>query len=134
MVELLVVSLFIILVVMGGFMVAFVRNVLHAIIGLGICLFGIAGLFLHLNSPFVAAMQVLIYIGGITVAMVFAMMLSTTAGAPLGAGIQKITGAIACATLFFNGVGMVLLKSEFSQRAQPEAEAWSVQQIGHGFM
>ncbi|MCC6748718.1 MAG: NADH-quinone oxidoreductase subunit J [Deltaproteobacteria bacterium] len=60
----------------GGLLAASLRNVLHAIFGLAISLLGVAGLFLSLGSPFLAAMEVLIYIGGISVAMVFAVMLS----------------------------------------------------------
>ena len=76
MLEQAVIYTFVALVLIGGFIAAFSRPILYAIIGLGISLLGLAGLFLNLGSAFVAAMQVLIYIGGITVAIVFAMMLS----------------------------------------------------------
>ena len=71
MLEQAVIYTFVALVLIGGGLAAFSRQILYAIIGLGISLLGLAGLFLNLGSPFVAAMQVLIYIGGITVAIVF---------------------------------------------------------------
>ena len=76
MVEHAVLYLFAGLVLLGGLLAAFAGQVLYAIIGLGVALLGLSGVFLFLGSPFVAAMQLLIYIGGITVAIVFAMMLS----------------------------------------------------------
>ena len=72
---------------LGAMLAVSLPNILYAIFGLGLSLLGIAGLFLSLGSPFVAAMQVLIYVGGITVAMVFAVMLSFAMGAKPTAGL-----------------------------------------------
>ena len=66
---------------LGAMLAVGLSNILYAIFGLGLALLGVAGLFLSLGSPFVAAMQILIYVGGITVAMVFAVMLSFAMGA-----------------------------------------------------
>jgi NADH:ubiquinone oxidoreductase subunit 6 (subunit J) len=75
------------------------RNIFHNVLGLALSLIGVAGLFLYLNSPYVALMQILIYVGAITIAICFAVMLSEplyrpgppqsflkTLGALLGAG------------------------------------------------
>ena len=51
MVEQVVVGGFVALVLAGGLMAAWMRHILYAIIGLGISLFGLAGLFLTLGSP-----------------------------------------------------------------------------------
>ena len=71
---------------LGAMLAVGLPNILYAIFGLGLALLGIAGVFLSLGSPFVAAMQILIYVGGITVAMVFAVMLSFALGAKPAAG------------------------------------------------
>jgi len=133
MIEQLAVYLFAGLVVAGGLMAAFMRQVLHAIIGLGISLLGLSGLFLYLGSPFVAAMQLLIYIGGITVAIVFAMMLSLSmALRPPQSQPRKFALAIVGAAFFFAAMATVIRGVEFSQLAQQApAAAWQVEQLGH---
>ena len=136
MLEQTVVYLFVALVLIGGGMAAFSRQVLYAIIGLGISLLGLAGLFLTLGSPFVAAMQVLIYIGGITVAIVFAMMLSIAMSVrPPNPDVRKSLFAVACAVVFFVAVISVIRDTSFRQVAAPASEkAWSVGALGHALL
>jgi len=56
--------------------VAFSRNVVYSAFSLMGTLMGAAGLFLLLAADFVAVVQVLIYVGGILVLMLFAVMLT----------------------------------------------------------
>jgi NADH-quinone oxidoreductase subunit J len=131
----LVVYVFVALTLIGGGMAAFSRQVLNTIIGLGISLLGLAGLFLNLGSPFVAAMQVLIYIGGITVAIVFAMMLSISMSLlPPAPDIRKRMFAILSGMVFFVAVGAVVADTDFRIIAPASQEAWSVGQIGHSLL
>ncbi|MDA0335634.1 MAG: NADH-quinone oxidoreductase subunit J [bacterium] len=127
--------LFVALVLVGGGMAALSRHVLYNIVGLGISLFGMAGLFLQLGSPFVAAMQLLIYLGGITVAIVFAMMLSIamTLDPPTRTPVK--TGFAAVAALTF-GVGLHGLIGTASFAAAPPAptDAWAVAHIGSALL
>ena len=51
------------------------RNAVHSAIWLVVTLIGVAGLYLHLQAEFLAAVQVLVYIGGITVLFLFVIML-----------------------------------------------------------
>jgi NADH-quinone oxidoreductase subunit J len=51
------------------------RNAVHSAIWLVATLLGVAGLYLHLQAEFLAAVQVLVYIGGITVLFLFVIML-----------------------------------------------------------
>ncbi|HEY7680237.1 MAG TPA: NADH-quinone oxidoreductase subunit J [Terriglobia bacterium] len=51
------------------------RNAVHATIWLVITLLGVAGLYLHQQAEFLAAVQILLYIGGITVLFLFVIML-----------------------------------------------------------
>lgn len=55
--------------------VASVR-LIRAVCGLAICCFGLAGLYFFLNSPFLALMEILIYVGAVCVTIVFAVMLA----------------------------------------------------------
>jgi len=118
--------------VAGALLAVSLKNVLHAIFGLAITLLALAGLFLILNSPFVAAMEVLIYVGGISVAMVFAVMLSTVvpkhaAETPLRRGAAALV-----AILFMLGVGAVVVGADL-RSAMPRVvadELWSVAHLG----
>lgn len=133
MLEQLVLYLFASLVLGGGLMAALTRQILYAIIGLGLSLLGLSGIFLQLGSPFVAAMQLLIYIGGITVAIIFAMMLSLSmALRPPRSDPRKVGLAIVGASAFFAALATAARSTSFPLRAEvaPDA-AWAVSELGH---
>lgn len=58
-------------------MVILARNILHAGFSLALCLFGVAGLYLFLHADFLAAVQLIVYVGGILVLILFAIMFSS---------------------------------------------------------
>ena len=65
------------LVVIGSAcIVAFSRNIVHSAFSLLGTFGGVAGLYVFLGADFVAAVQVLIYVGGILVLILFAVMLT----------------------------------------------------------
>jgi NADH:ubiquinone oxidoreductase subunit 6 (subunit J) len=131
----LIAYIFIALTLLGGLMAAFARQVLYNIIGLGVSLLGLAGLFLNLGSPFVAAMQILIYIGGITVAIVFAMMLSIAMSLlPPAPNMSKRIFAILAGILFFITLMPIITGTHFDIVTPASEEAWSVGQIGHALL
>lgn len=60
----------------GGLMVVLSRNLWHSALFLMLSLFGTSGLFVLLVAPFLAAVQVLVYIGAIAILVLFAIMLT----------------------------------------------------------
>jgi NADH:ubiquinone oxidoreductase subunit 6 (subunit J) len=52
------------------------RNVFHAALFLILSFFGVAGLYVLLEAPFLAAVQLFIYVGGIAILIIFAIMLT----------------------------------------------------------
>ncbi len=54
----------------------FTRNVLYSAFGLVIVLVSLAGIFVVLGAEFVAVAQLMIYVGGIVVLLLFAIMLT----------------------------------------------------------
>lgn len=60
----------------GGLGVAINRNLFHSALFLVVSLFGVAGLYVMLAAPFLAAIQVLVYIGAIVILIIFAIMLT----------------------------------------------------------
>lgn len=135
MIETLVISLFFLLIVGASVYAALVPHTLHCIIGLGIVLFGVAGVFLYLGSPFVAAIQILIYIGGISVAMLFALMLSVSLSRPIYHSRKKVLASVAIALSFFAVMAALVITAEFPLREEAlAAEAWSPARIGQEFL
>ncbi len=60
----------------GAFGVAANRNLVRGVIWLIVSLFGVAGYFALLSAPFLAAVQVLVYIGAIGILFTFVVMLT----------------------------------------------------------
>ncbi|MGE5304207.1 MAG: NADH-quinone oxidoreductase subunit J [Alphaproteobacteria bacterium] len=60
----------------SAMMVAFSRNIIYSAFSLLGTFAGVAGLYIFLGADFVAAVQLLIYVGGILVLILFAVMLT----------------------------------------------------------
>jgi NADH-quinone oxidoreductase subunit J len=60
----------------GALMVVASRNLFHAGLYLILSLFGVAGLFVLLAAPFLAGVQVVVYIGAIAILIILAIMLT----------------------------------------------------------
>ena len=70
------------LIVSSAFMVVTLKNIFHSLLLLILCFFSIAGIYILLSAEFVAAVQVLIYVGAITVLLIFAIMLTAQLYSP----------------------------------------------------
>jgi NADH:ubiquinone oxidoreductase subunit 6 (subunit J) len=60
----------------AALMVVTRRNVFHAALFMILSFFGVAGLYVLLEAPFLAGAQLFIYIGGISILIIFAIMLT----------------------------------------------------------
>src|SRR5215204_5647514 len=60
----------------SALVVAFSRNIIYSAFSLLGTFMGVAGIYVFLGADFVAAVQVLIYVGGILVLILFAVMLT----------------------------------------------------------
>ena len=56
--------------------VVFSRNIMYAAFSLLFTFFGVAGIYVLLNADFIAVAQLLIYVGGILVLLLFGVMLT----------------------------------------------------------
>jgi NADH:ubiquinone oxidoreductase subunit 6 (subunit J) len=57
-------------------MVVSMKNIFHSALFLVLCFFSVAGIYVLLEAEFLAAVQVLIYVGAITILIIFAIMLT----------------------------------------------------------
>ena len=65
------------LTIASAFVVVTVRNIVHAAFSLMVTLFGVAGLYVFLQADFLAATQVIVYVGGILVLILFGVMMTS---------------------------------------------------------
>jgi len=117
---------------LGGAAIAvFPRNIVYNVLGLVVALAGVAGLYLFLGSFFIALMQLLIYVGAICIAIVFAIMLSRPLHleAPQRR-VPKVALATAASTIFLVATVSVGLKTKWVAATERSAD-WSVETIGH---
>ncbi len=98
-------------VTLGGGLVAVVAtNLFRSALGLMASLMGVAGLFLLQQAEFLAVVQVMIYVGGVSVLIVFAIMLTERGQKALEVNVNKRVApwaALVGATLTAMVVGLV---------------------------
>src|SRR2546425_4676159 len=67
------------------------RNLVHCALSLVLTFAGLAGLFLHLNAEFVGLAQILVYVGAVSILIVFAILLTRGEDSPAPASIATAT-------------------------------------------
>ena len=69
---------FIILTIIGALLAVNAKILMHSVLGLAVCLLGVAGLYFYLGSMFLTLMQIMIYVGAVCVVLVFGIMIGHT--------------------------------------------------------
>lgn len=64
------------LVAVSAMIVAFSKNLVYSVFSLLATFVGVAGIYIFLNADFLAVTQIVIYVGGILVLLVFGIMLT----------------------------------------------------------
>ena len=97
----------------SALMVVAARNLIHAVVFLMVSFVGIAGLYLTLSADFVAVTQVLLYVGAISVLILFAIVL-TPRGSRDNAETFLRLPALALAALVAVTLGYVAIDTDWS--------------------
>jgi NADH-quinone oxidoreductase subunit J len=86
----------------AALMVVITRNLVHAALWLIVSLFGVAVFFVFLNAGFLAVAQVVIYIGAISILLIFAIMLTRRIAQDVGPQLNNnwILAAIVAVAMF----------------------------------
>lgn len=107
----------------AGLMVVTRRNVFHAALFLILSFFGVAGLYVLLEAPFLAGVQLFIYAGGIAILIIFAIMLTRDMMNPDVLGANRQWWAAALVTVALCGVlGWVALNHDWGPAPGPVPE------------
>jgi NADH-quinone oxidoreductase subunit J len=91
-------------VVGGGLAVVTLRNIIHSAIAMMVCFGSLAGMYLLLGAAIVAAAQVLIYLGAISVLILFAIMLTQAGDANIPAPFHRQVWFAALVALAVGGL------------------------------
>jgi NAD(P)H-quinone oxidoreductase subunit 6 len=89
--------------VLGSLGVVLLPNIVYSALLLGGVFLSVAGLYLMLNASFVAAAQVLVYVGAVNVLILFAIMLvnkKENLEAIPGLALRRVLSGAVCAGLF----------------------------------
>ncbi len=88
--------------VLGAIVTAMHRNIVYAAFGLLFTFTGVAGLYVMANADFLAVTQLLVYVGGILILLIFGVMLTNriaTANITMNSGSKAMAGVLSLGLL-----------------------------------
>src|SRR5882762_7703739 len=92
----------------SGFLAVTTRHIFRSAIYLLFSLIGVAGLYFWLQYEFIAAVQIIVYVGGIVVLIIFSIFLTQQSGQELPK--QKLSRIIFSAIAAFCGFFLIMLQ------------------------
>ncbi len=106
------------LALIGALFAVGLKNIFHNILGFALSLLGVAGLFLSLGSDFLAIVLLLVYVGALGIAMVYAVMLSQPLDTPRAPrSLPKVVGAALLAAMVAMALWLVIRGAPFPARS-----------------
>ena len=108
-----------VLTVASAWSVTALRNLVHAAFALLICFLGVAGLLVFLGADFLAATQVLVYMGGVMILILFSIMLSDPLRRRRRRRPLRVAGGLAAAAALVGILLRILLETPW--RVRPAA-------------
>jgi len=90
------------------------RNIIHSAVAMMVCFGSLAGMYALLGAPIVAAAQVLIYLGAISVLILFAIMLTQAGDANLPSPFHRqVPLAIVAALVVVGLIGWAVTQTDW---------------------
>jgi NADH:ubiquinone oxidoreductase subunit 6 (subunit J) len=127
-------GLYALITLAGGLVAVAAHSLVRAMVGLIVTLFGVAGLYLLLTAEFVALMQILIYVGAVTVLIFFAIMLtraSAEGGEAAGPGWR---GRLRALPVILLPIGLFTALCYFPLQAAEKPQEVAVSALGAGLL
>src|SRR6476646_9839694 len=84
------------------------RQIFRSAIYLLFCMMGVAGLYFWMQYEFIAAVQIVVYVGGITVLIIFSIFLTQQAGEKMPK--QKMGRQVFSALAAFCGFALIMIQ------------------------
>jgi len=119
-------------IICSAFWVVISPNLVHSAVSLLITLFGVAGLYVFLYADFLAATQIIIYVGGILVLIIFGVMLTNKIDTPVivSDSSNKIIGLFVSAFIF-SMLSIIVLQTQWNINPDTSQGPSTVKLIGH---
>jgi NADH:ubiquinone oxidoreductase subunit 6 (subunit J) len=83
----------------AGFLVVTMRDIIRCGLAMIVCFIALAGIYVLMGAPLIGAAQVIVYVGAISVLVLFAIMLTQTKDAPARLVFQTQAGPAAIAAV-----------------------------------
>jgi NADH-quinone oxidoreductase subunit J len=110
-------------------------RIVHAAFGLMAAFFGVAGLYFLLGADFVGLAQVIVYVGGILVLLVFGILMTGKTQANLGLEERpRVLVPTLIGGLFFFGLLLAIHGTDFAAQATPSDPQPTTAAIGRAFL
>ena len=121
--------------VLGAGAVAFARNVVHCAFGLLFALFSVAAMYAMMGADYLAVTQVIVYVGGILVLVVFGVMMThrIEAASLREEIVQPVAAGLAALVVFGLAITTVVNEAWPLLDPVPEAEG-TTREIGRQFL
>lgn len=117
----------------GGLGVVISRNLFHAALYLVLSLFGIAGLFVLLEAPFLAAVQILVYVGAISVLITITIMVTRRVMGSEALNRQWPVAAVVSALIMVT-LGFVMVNQFGGITDAAAVPGNNLEMLGHAFV
>lgn len=115
----------------SSIVVVFSRNVIYAAFSLMFTFLGVAGLYVLLLADFVAIAQVMVYVGGILVLLIFGVMLTKNiTNVDIGATSMRGLPASIIVGVFLGTMILLLSRTSWTQAVEPALPVGTAQAIG----
>jgi NADH-quinone oxidoreductase subunit J len=127
---------FVVATLSGAIFAVAARRLVRSVCGLALSFLGLAGLYYYLHSPFLALMQILIYVGAICITIMFAMMLTDPQDQPITQGRRLLleTACLLVAGMLAVGLLVVIGRAGWRAVTSPAAAAGTLQELGRALL
>lgn len=113
----------------SGLLVVTMRDIIRCGLAMIVCFGALAGIYVLIGAPLIGAAQVIVYIGAISVLILFAIMLTQTKDAPARLVFQTQAGAAAIASVIVAVVIALAVSAtdwgELAERVRVSTDAMS---------
>ncbi|SOE23110.1 NADH dehydrogenase subunit J [Spirosomataceae bacterium TFI 002] len=120
----------------GGIYIFFVKNILYALYAVMAVLLSVAGIFILAAADFVGVSQLMIYVGGILVLLLFGIMLGAVHKKSEALMVKNVNNlwSILLSILLFSVLVVLINKLTFIEDFVPLLDRNTVSEIGFSFM
>lgn len=106
--------LFALLTLVSAYFVVTNKNIVHSAFFLLFTLFGIAGLYVLLGADFLAVVQIMVYVGGILILLLFGVMITNKiTNVSIKTGTIHIIPAAIVIGLFAGALASIMVKTQW---------------------